>query len=72
MSYTNFVMGLAHYKVSVVEHRSVESKGLIPHEDSEFFVCPTLATRRKPFFSISSKLAIFFILLNLTSKLHSY
>ena len=26
--------------------------GWIPHEDSEFFLCPTLVTRRKPHFSI--------------------
>ena len=35
---------------SVVEHRSAESNGWIPHEDLEFFLCPTLETRRKTSF----------------------
>ena len=34
---------------SVVEHRSAESKGL-RSEDSDFFLCPTLVTRRKIYF----------------------
>ena len=48
---------------SVVEHRSANPKvwGSIPHGDSEFFLCPTLVTRRKNIFlnsSPSSKLTI--------------
>ena len=48
---------------SVVEHRSANPKvwGSIPHGDSEFFLCPTLVTRRKNIFlnsSSSSKLTI--------------
>ena len=42
--------GLAHLRGSVVEHQSVESKGLRfnsswPHGDSEFFLCLILVTR---------------------------
>ena len=38
---------------SMVEHWSAESESLssISHEDSEFFLCPTLVTRRKKSFS---------------------
>ena len=48
---------------SVVEHRNANPKvwGSIPHGDSEFFLCPTLVTRRKNIFlnsSSSSKLTI--------------
>ena len=47
----SFVTVLAHRRVSglVVEHESAESEGLRfdPHGDSEFFLCPTLVTRRK-------------------------
>ena len=53
---------------SVVEHQSVESGGLRFDSswDSEFFISPTLVTRRKTCFSISllnSKLTIFLNLL---------
>ena len=37
---------------SMVEHWSAESESLCSnsHEDSEFFLCPTLVTRRKKIF----------------------
>ena len=44
-------------RCSTAEPQSVGARnpkvwGSIPHEDSEFFLCPTLVTRRKPHFSI--------------------
>ena len=63
----NFVIDLAHRGISVahwLEHRSAESpkvRDSIPHRNSEFFLCPTLVTRRKhlSLFSLpSSKLTM--------------
>ena len=46
-------MGLAHHRVSVVEHQIVKSEGL--RFDSSwglrFFFCPTLVTSQKKHFS---------------------
>ena len=62
----NFVIDLAHRICgSVVEHRSAESGGSIPHGDLESFICLTLVTGRKTSFSNSlpsSKLSISLIL----------
>ena len=62
----NFVIDLAHRGVSVARWQSIEAQnpkvwGSILHRDSEFFLCPTLMTRRRTSFCISlpsSKLTI--------------
>ena len=48
----NFVTDLAHRGVSVAQWLSIGARnpkvwGSIPHGNSEFFLCPTLETRRK-------------------------
>ena len=60
----NFVLDLAHRSLcgSVVEHRNAETEGL--RFDSswglgEFFLCPTLVTRRKTYFSMNDSFPIF-------------
>ena len=51
----NFVMGLAHHRVSVkLSSRALECRIDLPLGDSEFFFCPTLVIRQKTYFSISS------------------
>ena len=59
VSYMYFVMGLAHHRLSVAQRKSIGARNPmalspIPHGDSELFLCPTLVTRRKTSFSISS------------------
>ena len=49
---TNFVIDLAHRRVSVAHWYSIGARNLkvcgsIPHRYSEFFLCPTLVTSRK-------------------------
>ena len=59
-----FVLDLGHRSLcgSVVEHRNAETEGL--GFDSawglgEFFLCPTLVTRRKTCFSMNDSFPIF-------------
>ena len=61
----DFVIDLAHRRVSVAQYRALKVWFSIPHRDSEVFLCYTLVTRRKTSFSISllrSKLTISLIL----------
>ena len=71
-SHMNFVVHFAHRRVSAVpQWLSIGARnswvwGLIPHGNSEFFLCLMLVTRQKTSFSISypsSKLTISVILL---------
>ena len=78
----NFVIDLAHRGVSVARWQSIEAQnpkvwGSILHRDSEFFLCPTLVTRRRTSFCISlpsSKLTISLIAIyrHLNNKLTEF
>ena len=48
----DFVIDLAHRRVSVAQYRALKVWFSIPHRDSEVFLCYTLVTRRKTSFSI--------------------
>ena len=53
----NFVIDLAYSRISVAQWWRIEARnpkvwGSIPYGDSEFFLCPTLLTRRKIFLYI--------------------
>ena len=70
-----FIKDLTHNSLcgSVVEHQRVESKvlsGLIPHGDSEFFLCPMHVTRQKTFFSFSLLISKLTISLNILFPLN--
>ena len=57
MCHMNFVIDLAHHSVSVVQWQSIRTqnpkvRGLIPHRDSKFFLCPTLVTGKNIFLQI--------------------
>ena len=57
MCHMNFVIDLAHRGVSVAQWQSIGARNpkvwdSIPHGYSEFFLCPTLVTRRKKHLSL--------------------
>ena len=61
----NFVMGLAHHRVFAAQRKSIGVRNLRFDSSSglEFFLCPTLATRRKTSFSFLSRL--FHVIVNI-------
>ena len=58
MCHMNFVIDLVRLRVFLAKWQGIGGRnpkvwGSIPHGDSEFFLCPTLVTRRKTSFFIN-------------------